>query len=285
MTQDELDAAYNQAAYAPNMEDVIARFAARSEMVRRRLGAPMRYAYGSGKNDGLDVYGPASSDGTGAINVFIHGGAWRGGEAKNYAFPAELFTNAGAYFVPIDFDAVQDHDGDLMPMVDQVRRAIAWLGANAHLFGGDPERVHLLAHSSGAHLAGVVLTTNWQNDFGLPRDFIKSALLCSGMYDMAPVRLSARSAYVSFTDESEHALSAIRHLEQIVTPLTIAHGANETPEFQRHSRDFAAALQARSHPAELVVGEGLNHFEILETLADPDGVLGRAALRQMDPAA
>ncbi len=281
MTQQELDNAYNQAAYAPNMQDVIARFASKSEGVRERIGPPARYAYGPGANERLDVYSPNSVVAKRPINVFIHGGAWRGGEAKNYAFPAEMFTAAGAHFVPIDFDSVQDHDGDLMPMVEQVSRALAWIGHNAHEFAGDPNQIHMSAHSSGAHLAGVALTTDWQNEFSLPNNFIKSALLCSGMYDMEPVRLSARSAYVRFADESEHALSAIRHLDKITTPVVVAYGSMETPEFQRQSRDFATALQERNHPTELLVGERLNHFEILETLADSQGLLGREALQQM----
>jgi len=101
------------------------------------------------------------------------------------------------------------------------------------------------------------------------------------MFDLKPVRLSARSNYVKFTDEMEQALSSQRHLDMLNTPLVVAHGTLETPEFQRQSRDFAAALNAAGKPARLLVGEGYNHFEIIETLANPYGLLGRAALEQM----
>jgi arylformamidase len=95
------------------------------------------------------------------------------------------------------------------------------------------------------------------------------------------VRLSKRSKYVKFTDEMEQELSAIRHLDRLHTPLVISYGTYETPEFQRQSRDFAAAVQAAGKPVELLVGEGYNHFEMLETLANPYGLLGRAVLQQM----
>jgi arylformamidase len=62
----------------------------------------------------------------------------------------------------------------------------------------------------------------------------------------------------------------------------IAHGTLETPEFQRQARDMAAALKAAGKPVEFLVGEGYNHFEMLETLASPYGLLGRAALAQME---
>jgi arylformamidase len=281
MTQTQLDAAYDQAAFAPNMQAVLARYAASSEAVRQRVASPKRLAYGPGNNERLDLYSP-SADGLSPISIFIHGGAWRSGEAKNYAFPAELFLGAGAHFIPIDFDWVQNRNGNLLPIADQVRRAIAWVAKNAREFGGDPERIHLSGHSSGAHLAGVALTTNWMSEFDLPRDTVKSALLCSGIYDLEPVRLSARSSYVTFTDESEHILSAIRHLDRIAMPVTVAYGSNETPEFQRQSRELAQALRGRKCPVELLAGDALNHFEILETLAEPKRLLGGAALRLME---
>jgi len=126
-----------------------------------------------------------------------------------------------------------------------------------------------------------VLVTDWKKEFDLPPDVIKGALLCSGIYDLKPVRLSARSSYVKFTDAIEDALSTQRHLTRIGCPVVVAHGTQETPEFQRQTRDFAAALKAAGKPVQLLVGQGYNHFEMLETLASPYGLLGRAALEQM----
>ena len=101
------------------------------------------------------------------------------------------------------------------------------------------------------------------------------------MFDLKPVRLSARSSYVKFTDEIEQALSSQRHLDKLNAPVIVAYGALETPEFQRQSRDFAAAVKSAGKPVQLLVAEGYNHFEIPETLANPYGLLGRAVLAQM----
>ena len=279
LDQDELDAAYDQSAYAPNREQVLARNATNSERVRARLGAPRRYAYGPTPIEGLDVYPTARANAP--INVFIHGGAWRAGMAKNYASPAEMFVRAGAHFVVLDFAAVGDVGGSLFPMADQVRRGVAWVYRNAHSFGGDCDRLYVSGFSSGAHLAAVILTTDWKRDFDLPADVIKGGLCGSGMYELEPVCRSARSRYVKFTDEMVQALSPQRHLDRLHVPLVVAHGTFETPEFQRQARDFAAAVRAAGKPVELVVGQGYNHFELYETLANPYGVLGRAVLDQM----
>jgi arylformamidase len=161
-----------------------------------------------------------------------------------------------------------------------VRRALAWVWNNAASFGGDRERLYVSAHSSGSHLSGVVLTRGWQEE-GLPRDFCKGAVLLSGMYDLAPVALSKRSSYVSFTPAVVEKLSGERYIGSLNTPLVLAYGTCETPEFQRQTRDFAAAVTAAGKPVELLVGQAYNHFELLETLANPYGLTGRAMLAQM----
>lgn len=279
MDQQELDDAYDQAKYAANLNQITGRYATNSEAVRERLGDPQRLAYGTMPIEGLDLY-PAKRQNA-PIHVFIHGGAWRRGLAKDYAFQAETFVRAGAHYIAVDFNNVIETNGDLMPMADQVRRALAWVYKNAASFGGDPNRIFLSGHSSGGHLAGVVLTTDWQKQFGLAADLIKGGLCCSGLFDLKPARLSARSNYVKFTDQVEQALSSQRHLHLVNCPVIVGYGTLETPEFQRQSRDFAAALKSLGKPVELLVGEGYNHFEMPETLANPYGLLGRAALEQM----
>jgi arylformamidase len=279
MDQQALDDAYDQAVYAPNREQVHARRQANSAVARAVLGEPLRLQYGSSEIESVDIYRCKRE--SAPVNVYIHGGAWRNGRSRDFTFLAELFVNAGAHSVIVDFNNIDDVGGNLMVMAKQVRNAVAWVYKNAQSFGGDPNRIYVSGHSSGGHLAGCVVTTDWQRDFGLPKDIVKGALLASGMYDLKPVRLSKRSKYVMFSDEIEEELSAQRHLDRLHCPVIVAHGTLETPEFQRQARDFAAAVKAAGKPVTFLVGESYNHFEMLETLATPYGLLGRAVLQQM----
>ena len=279
LDQKELDDAYDQSVYAPNLRQITGRYVTNSNAVRERIGAPKRLSYGATPIEGLDLY--ATPKPNAPVHVFIHGGAWRSGLAKDYATPAEMFVHAGAHFAVPDFNNVIETKGDLMPMAQQARTAVAWVYKNAQSFGGDPNRIYVSGHSSGGHLAGVVLTTDWRKDFGLPVDVVKGVVCCSGMFDLKPVRLSKRSEYVKFTDQVEHALSAQRHLDMINCPVTLVYGSLETPEFQRQSRDFAAAVRAAGKAVQIVVALGYNHFEVNETLASPYGFFGRAVLEQM----
>jgi arylformamidase len=279
MDQKELDDAYDQSIYAPNQEDVKRRRRLWCDRAIERLGAPQRVAYGPTEIEKLDIHKTTRRNAP--IHIFVHGGAWRNGSAGDWAFPAEMFVTAGAHYIALDFVSVIDTGGNLMPMVEQVRRAIAWVYQNGASFGGDPNRIYLSGHSSGAHLAGVALVTDWEKDFGLPADIIKGGLCCSGMYDLKAVRLSKRSKYVNFDDTIEQTLSSQRHLDQLRAPLIVAHGTLETPEFQRQARDFAAAVKAAGKPVQFIVGEGYNHFEMSETFGNPFGLMGHAALEQM----
>jgi arylformamidase len=278
MDQKALDDAYDQDVYAPNRPLIVARRIAASERTRAILGPPQRVAYGPSEFERLDIFRAAAVNAP--VNVFVHGGAWRRNKAADYALQAEPLIRAGTHAVIIDFINVEQSRGDLFPIYEQVRRALAWTWRNADSFGGDRARFYISAHSSGSHLAACVLTRGWREE-DLPQDFCQGALLLSGMYDLEPVRRSKRSTYVKFTDAMVERLSAQRHLDGLHTPLVLAYGTCETPEFQRQTQDFFAAVRGLQKPAELIVGEAYNHFELLETLASPYGLTGRAMLRQM----
>ena len=279
MDQTALDNAYDQSVYAPNQALVQKRRDASTARARKALGEPMRVKYGPTEIEGMDIYRCKKPKAPFAI--YIHGGAWRNGVSANFATPAEMFVNAGAHYIAVDFTNVDNAGGSLVPMVDQVRRAVGWAWKNAAEFGGDPEQLYVLGHSSGGHLAGCVVVTDWAKDYGLPARIIRGATLCSGMYDLTPVRLSKRSKYVNFTDEMVAGLSAIKHIDKINMPLVLGYGTSETPEFQRQAREMHAAVVAAGKPVELIVGEGYNHFEIFETFSNPYGLMGRAILKLM----
>jgi arylformamidase len=278
MDQIELDAAYDQSAYAPTQRQIQARFRSQSDLTRRILGAPQRVAYGPSEHEKLDIYRAKKPNAP--IYVFIHGGRWLFEKAEYYGYPAELFVNAGANYVALDFILVKEAGGDISVMAEQVRRGITWVYKNADQFGGDRNKLYVGGHSSGGHLCGVASVTDWPS-LGVSADGIKGWHCMSGLFDMKPVRLSARSSYVKFTDATEDAMSSQRHLAKINAPVVVAYGTNETPEFQRQSRDFAAALKAAGKQVELIEGPNFNHFEMCESLGNPYGPNGRAALKLM----
>lgn len=274
--QSALDRQYDQRAWAANAAEVVRRYAEQSGRARNVLGLPQAFSYGASSAETFDLYRTDVSNAP--IHVFIHGGAWRLLSKSDSAFAAEHFVTSGAHFIALDF--AQLPAVTLTEMVAQVRRAVAWIFQNAEKFGGDAEQIHVSGHSSGGHLAACIAVTDWVSDFGLPRKVVKSVICASGIYDLLPVRLSARNDYVKLDTHTEQALSPIRHLEHLSAPVFVCCGELESDEFRRQSRQFASALGA-SLAAPHVELRALNHYEVVETLADPNYGLGLAARKLM----
>jgi len=278
-TQKELDDAFEQTVWAPNFEELREKNKLRCAEVRARLEHFER-RYGEGQDETLEIL-PAKQRGA-PVLLFVHGGRWRPQPDNMFVYFADTIVDAGAHFVAARFATLDPPKASTrMPdMIAELRRAVAWLAANAASFGGDPNRIHIIGHSSGAHLTSVLLTTDW-TQHGAPADVLKSGTCVSGMYELRPVLLSARSAYVKLSAEEEDEFSAIRHLDRLRCPITVAYGSKESPEFQRQGRTFAAALRERGWPSEELILPGLNHFEGIRSMIEPHSKLARSVLGPM----
>ena len=76
-------------------------------------------------------------------------------------------------------------------------------------------------------------------------------------------------------------MSSQQHFNQLRAPVVVTYGSNETPEFQRQARDFAAAAKATGKSVELIEAPHYNHFEMGKCFGNPYGPSGRAALSLM----
>jgi arylformamidase len=274
--QAELDRQYNQRAWVANADEYIRRYATMSEAARARLGEPESVAYGAAAAETFDLYRTARTPAP--LAIFLHGGAWQRLSKRESAFAAEAFVRAGAHFAALDFAAVPA--ARLVGLVDQVRNAVAFIYREAQRLGVARNRIHLVGHSSGGHLAACAMTTDWASR-GVSQP-IKGGLCVSGIYDLRPVRLSARNEYMRLDDAGEEALSPQRHVDRLACPLIVAAAEFDAPEFRRQARDFAAAAARTGATVRHVEGKGFNHFDVIDTLADPQGVLGKLIFEQME---
>jgi len=261
-TQEQLDQAYDQLVWAPHRDAIQAAIRQDCEAVRRAT-PPRIERYGKSAMQVLDIF---ASEGAARapVLVYLHGGAWLRGSRLDVAYPAPAVTGKGAALVVPDFDNVSVVP--LPRMIEQCREAVDWTVRHAESFGGDPGRVYLAGHSSGAHLASCVLLGD------LP---IKGALLISGMYDLYAPLLSARSKYVKITPQELDAASAMRHLGRIRCPVAVAWSTGDSPEFRRQGRVLSDALQGMGRLAGRAEVFSANHFEEPRQLADPGSQLSR----------
>jgi arylformamidase len=275
--QAELDANYDQTTIVPDNGPYKERKRLESAAARSALESELDVPYGAGESERLDVF-PAATDGS-PVQLFIHGGAWKGGDKSEVSYPALPFHAAGSAFVAVGFDAVPAVT--LETQVRQCRDAVKWLYGNAERFGIDRERIHVSGHSSGAHVAAMVAVTDWPRLAGLPADLVKGAAPISGMFDLEPVRHTWRNRYLRLDRARAHALSPIRHIPTTPIPMVVGVGGEELPEFRRQSHEFASAWRAAGQSCEFMIVEGRNHFDLGADLGDPASPVISAILRQM----
>ncbi len=261
-TQAELDQAYDQLVWAPHRDAIQAEIRKDCEAVRKAM-PPRTERYGRSEKQELDIFAPPGAT-KAPVLVYLHGGAWLRGSRLDTIYPAPALTGRGAALVVPEFNNVSEVS--LPQMVEQCREAVDWTVRHAESFGGDPDRIYLAGHSSGAHLASCVLLGNAT---------IKGALLISGMYDLHAPLLSARSKYVKITPEELDAASAMRHLGRIRCPVAVAWSAGDSPEFRRQGQVLTAALQGMGRLAGGGEIFSANHFEEPRQLAEPDSTLSR----------
>lgn len=276
-TQAELDAQYSQATLVPDLTPYVSFWKDESERARRELDCRTDVAYGPSRAERLDIF-PAARPGA-PVHLNFHGGAWRLLSKEYAAFPALQLVPAGATYAAVDFALAAEVTLD--EMVRQVRAATAWMYAHAGEYNGDPDRLFISGHSSGAHLCAMILADGWRAEAGLPETLVKGAVIASGAYDLEPVRLSARNEYLNLDEAAARRNSATRHIPANGPPILVGWGEGELDEFRRQGAEFAVAWEAAGNHATAEEFPGHNHFDMSNAFGDPDSRIVRAAIAQM----
>lgn len=278
-----LDFQYDNQAQVPDPRRYLDWYPVASEAARARVPHEAGIAYGPQSAQKLDVFFPdvRSSSRLLPVVVFIHGGAWKALGRTSSSFAAETFTSHGALYVALGF-SLMPLAGNLDEMVAQVRSGIAWLHEHIASRGGDPERIHVLGHSSGAHLAAMIAVTDWPRLYSLPSGVVRSVAVISGMYDLEPVRLSYRNTMLNLDRAAEVRNSPARNLPTAGVPLLVGYGELETDEFKRQAIAFHEMWAHRFGNGRLFMGRRLNHYEIAETLANSTSNLSQLLLRHFE---
>ncbi len=114
--------------------------------------ADVPYAGTSDFRQTLDVYAPAQKSPKPTPVIFwIHGGGWRGGEKTSVQLKPKFFTDLGYVFVSTNHRYVTTTP--MNEIFADIAKSLRWTHDHAGEFGGDPSRIVIMGHSSGAQLA------------------------------------------------------------------------------------------------------------------------------------
>lgn len=270
-----LEIEHNNRARVPEHPAHFERWARDSAVARERGPALINLSYGHGEAEALDVFPAPRKPGVppAPVLVFIHGGWWRSLDKSDHSFIAPPFVARGACVVMPNYA--------LCPAVTvpeitlQMVKALAWVYRHIAAHGGDPDRITVVGHSAGAHLTAMMLACDWTvvgDD--LPASLVKNAVAISGLFDLEPImHTPSLQASLQLTPEqvrkaSPALLPAPPLRERGRGELVAVVGAEESSEFLRQNRLIQQAWGAKVVPVCEAL-KGLNHFSIVDALADP----------------
>ena len=276
MDRATLDLQYNARATVPDIAPMLSDYASLSAQARATLPCALNVAYGPHPDETLDIF-PAQGKQPGPVLIYLHGGYWRLLSKDDSSFMAPTLTRAGMTVVAVNYSLAPavtlDH------IVDQTRRAVAWVHQHIEQHHGDRQRLVIAGSSAGGHLAGMVLARGWQENYGMDSTAIAGAVLLSGLYDLSPLVDTHINDWMHLSLEAARRNSPIFALPDHRPPILVSYGSNETAEFKRQSRDYLTAWQTGSGQAEYVDMPGTNHFDLVLQLNRLDSPLVQKLLK------
>lgn len=281
---DWYDRMYNNRALVPDSSAHMARWAQQSAQVRAHHANTQDVAYGALPSETLDIFTPQhEAPAPGApVLVFIHGGYWRALDKSDHSFVTPAFTAAGCVVVVVNYalcPGAPEAPVSIAFIGEQMELALHWVREHIAQYGGDPARITVAGHSAGGQLAALLLATPWSKRHPqLPSNLVRSALSVSGLHDLSPlVRSPLLQSVLKITDHEVEHCSPCRLAPPTQGTLLCAVGGDESAEFLRQNLLMQQAWGEQRVPHALAL-PGLNHFSVLDTLADPGAPLHAMAL-------
>lgn len=236
-------------------------------------------SYGTKKTQSIDIYFPTRAF-KNKLMVYIHGGYWQELSKEESSFAATNFQEHGFHFAVIDYTLAPD--ASMSEIVEENRKAIAWLYQNATEFGYDPEQIYVSGSSAGGHLAMMMLQTLWFKYIeGYQGNIIKGLCAVSGIYDLQPLVPSYVNDPIKMDDKQAIMNSPLLLPLPSPLPVIIAYGENETQAFKVQSQYMADKLNNAGYNVQYKEIAKRNHFDVITDLANDSSWLFKQTLAFM----
>ena len=227
-------------------------------------------AFVSGRRGKLDVYAPSGVTQASKLPVivFFYGGSWSSGTKAGYAFLGRALAARGFVVAVPDFRLVPEVR--FPAFLEDSAAAVEWVRANADRFGGDPDSIILVGHSSGAYTAAMLsLDPQW---LGADRPAIRGFAGIAGPYDFLPLDKITEPVFGNATDL--RATQPVSFASAGDPPAFLMMAGDDTLVGPRNAERLAQLLKQAGVKAELRSYPKIGHVEILLAIAKP--LRGRA---------
>jgi len=262
---------YDARASVADFETTIAEYTTLSRQADARCPSVRDLRYGQASSERLDVFPLCADQQPAPVFIFIHGGYWRGQTKENAAMLALHLTQAGIAVVTLEYALLPR--STLFEAVRQVRAAVAWLYANAHVYGLDNTRFVVGGSSAGAHLAAMVAAEGWTGEYHLPFDCIKGLVGLSGLYDLRPLCDIDINAWLHMHADQAWRVSPVCHLPRPGLPVLLSVGGLETDGFKAQTDAYQRLGATHGLNITRCDVAVCNHFNLLVELTRGDSPL------------
>ncbi|MGB0848270.1 MAG: alpha/beta hydrolase [Thiolinea sp.] len=262
------DDAFDNSGYVEGSAGFGRIWAQQAAATRETLALQADLSYGASERHQLDLFLP-EGEAKGLV-VFVHGGYWHKLDKSYWSHLAQGPVGCGwAVAIPSYPLAPLVHIGEITTAISE---AISF--AAQHISGP----IRLTGHSAGGHLVARMASATSPLSTEI-RERVARVVSISGVHDLRPLTLTEMNRELRLT-EAEALLESpalLAPLTQI--PVTFWVGANERPEFLRQNRLIAEKWEQQGADVTTVYDRGKNHFSVISSLSQPDGVLTQELLR------
>lgn len=196
--------------------------------------------------------------------IFFYGGSWRDGDRQSYGFVGRAFAARGFVTYVADYRKAPRHRFpafiiDAAKVIAQVHKAPCT----------DPDRLFIMGHSAGAHIATMVaLDPQWLAAEGLKPDIITGVIGLAGPYDFYPFTSEpARDALGKWPRPEE--TQPINYARGDAPPLLLLHGETDSTVKPGNSVRLAEAVAAKGGTAASKIYSSIDHADIVMAVARP----------------
>jgi arylformamidase len=207
-------------------------------------------------------------------------------DKKDHSFIAPAFNDRGICVVQPNYalcPGTPEQPVTVPGILLQMVRALEWTWRHIAAHGGDPSRITVAGHSAGGHMAAALLACDWKAVApDLPTQLVRNALSISGLYDLRPLqRTPFLENVLKLTDADALRASPALWRAPKRGQLYAVAGGGESEEFIRHNAMIREAWGRNTVPVCEVL-PGLNHFDVVDALADPAHTLHRHAVQLLE---
>ncbi|MGH7118299.1 MAG: alpha/beta hydrolase [Acetobacteraceae bacterium] len=277
-TEDEHEFQYNPRRAFPHFHRYQAGRIEANNRARARTGVQLDLPYGEHPLHRVDIF-PAKQtirSLKSSVQIFFHGGYWRGQDKKNFAFVGDALATNGVTAVVANYELCPQ--ATLDGVVTSALDAVAWTRQNISQFGADPTRISLCGHSAGAHLCAAVLANDWAKA-GADPSWFRGAVLISGIYDPGPAMLTTVNAELHLTPELVQRYNMEAMPPQVTCGVSIFAGGQEPWRWIDQSFRYAHHLHRHGGDPEVHVVPAYDHFNMIDQFLISDSPVLRSALR------